>query len=197
MTRKVFLFLLCISKNWVFSCLCNQKNLLTSSRNRVRTNSKTLFIAVTNLGTDGSSSRHNGEKKICWCETLLTECKRGNMSVIHAVRRSFSEHTCMHISQSVTTVWTFLFACHLLPGWNNQGFTLLIKWDLWCLYELTLNYYHCPLRSLPCIKCWVSIFNGSSVCTVEKYWSPIMPMWTVKYCGSHYVVIMKVTLILL
>lgn len=40
-----------------------RKKVLTSSRSRVSTNSKTLFTAVSNSSTDGSSNGHNEEKK--------------------------------------------------------------------------------------------------------------------------------------
>ena len=108
----MFSLVLCISKKSEQSCLCNQKNLLTSGRNRVRTNNKTLFIAVSNFWTDGSSHRHNDEKKHVdgdhyWVSVTV---------MIHAARRSFACTFHTDLANS------FPFAWHLFI-WNKQGFT--------------------------------------------------------------------------
>lgn len=61
--------------------MCNQKNVLTCSRNRVTTNSKTLFITASNFWTDGSSNRHNEgqiyvDGKQYWLSgTVLITCR--------------------------------------------------------------------------------------------------------------------------
>lgn len=61
--QQVFSLLLWISQNWAVLLVQSEKNPITSSRNRARTKSKTLFIAAANFWTDGSSNRHDDEKK--------------------------------------------------------------------------------------------------------------------------------------
>ncbi len=104
-----------------FSIACAmRKKLLTSSRNWVGTNSKTLFIAVSNFWTDGSSNRHNEEKKTQNMSMGVT------VGGLVSDTCSVSEHMCMHISYSLNTVRTLGSLFFLLDICSQAGISKVL-----------------------------------------------------------------------